>query len=95
MLVQEQQKIKEKYYGKTMRYMGNAKECLQKDSKSFQNTRNDNKVCSVKKTVSPQHLPDTSKSNYTGIQQRNLLKSEYFLHTGHRFLSPLPELTTV
>ena len=33
MSVQEQQKLKEKYYGKAMRYMDKAKECLQKSQK--------------------------------------------------------------
>ena len=33
MLTQEQQKIKEKYYGEAVRYMDNAKDCLQKADK--------------------------------------------------------------
>ena len=32
MSIQEQQELKEKYYGEAMRYMENAKECLQKTS---------------------------------------------------------------
>ena len=33
MLTQEQQKLKEKYYGEAVRYMDNAKDCLQKAKK--------------------------------------------------------------
>jgi len=48
MSVQEQQKLMEKYYRKAMRYMDNAKECLQKaqkDGKYYRDAKSVKMAC--------------------------------------------------
>ena len=48
MSAKEQQQLREKYYGEAMRYMDNAKECLQKaqkDGKYYRDTKYVNMAC--------------------------------------------------